>query len=246
MDEVSHEFLATNPNITAEQIDIIIRMVLQKVSNVSLNPVNLGSMAALMLAIKPANMSNEFKNKLCNFSIGLFRDTFNYIPSEPATFIDSNKICALDKQVSLIKNANFYMASYRCNQIAHFIGHLYLVNLIEARDICSVIELSESKIDSVNVSAVIRAMAIAFRKIHLEITTNDDDKLALLTRTQLQMLQRIVAKTKLIWAFSDETETCCNIQMSSDIRIILTSPWYTGIQSMVEHMNWARFTVSDE
>lgn len=246
VDEVSHEFLATNQTITAEQIDIIIRMVLQKVINVSLNYVNLGTMAALMLAIKKMNSSNEFQNKLCDFSIGLFRDAFNYMPSKPMAFIDSNKLCALDKQVNLIENANFYMASYRCNRIAHFIGHLYLVNLIEATDICSVIELSQSKMDSVDVNAVMRAMAIAFRRIHLQIRTNDDDRLALLNRTQLQMLQRIVAKTKLFWAFSDETETCCNIQMSSDIRIILTSPWYTGIQSTVEHMNWVRFSVSDE
>lgn len=244
VDKISNEFLATNQKITAEQIDIIIRMVLQKVSNVSLIPVNLSAMATFMLTIKQTISSNEFKTKLCNFSIGLFRDAFNHIPSKPMAFIDSNKICALDKQVNLIENANFYMTSYRRNRIAHFIGHLYLVNLIEVTDICSIIELFESTNDSVDVNAVIQAIAIVFRQIHFEITSDDDNNsLVLLAHTQFQMLQRIVSKTKLIWAFSGETETCCNVQMSSDIRIILTSPWYTGIQSMVEHMNWTRFSV---
>lgn len=244
VDKLTEELLATNDqNRTAEHIDIIIRMVLQKVSTVSLMPVNLGAMAALMLAINKTSSTNEFKSKLCDFSIDLFRDTFNHIPSKPAAFIDSNNILTLDKQVNLIENANFHMNPYRINRIAHFIGHLYLVDLIKATDICCVTELCERKIlDSVDASAVIRAMAIAFRKIHLEITA-DDARLAPLSRTQSQMLQKIVSKTKLIWAFCGESETCCNVQMSSDMRIILTSPWYSGIQSMVEHMNWARFSV---
>lgn len=222
-------------------------MVLQKVSNVSLNPVNLAAMVAFIIPFKQTNSSHQFKNELCDFSIGLFRNAFNYIPSKPVAFIDFNKICALDKQVNLIENANFYMASYRCNRIAHFIGHLYLVNLIDVNLVVDlIIKLCEPKIDSVDVSAVIRAMAIAFRRIHFQITTDVDDRLACLTHEQLQMLQRIVSKTKLIWAFSSETETCCNVQMSSDIRLILTSPWYAGIQSTVEHMNWARFSVSVE
>lgn len=244
--ELLHVFLATNHTITTNQIEIIVNMVLQKVSNVSLAPNNLGALATLLLTVNQANSSDAFRIKLRNRSIDLFRNTFNHMQSKPTIFIDSNNLCALDKQANLIGNANFYMASYRSHRIAHFIGHLYLLDLIEAIDICSIIELCESKIDTVDMNAVTRAMAIAFRRIHLKITSADVG-LASLTHTKYQMLRRTIARTKVNWIFSEKANNnCCNVEMSNDIRRILTSPWYAGIQSTVEHMNWVRFSVSED
>lgn len=246
VEEKSTELLSLDV-ITHEWFDIIIKMVLQRVCQMSTKHVDLKALAKLMsMIIDPEDTtSTAFFKKLSSSSAEVFRQTFNGIPTEPLEYNIDLNVPSLDEQVQVINYAANQFCSDRCNRIAHFICHLYLLNLIDLNDFYFIFELS---VTNPNPKPLISSMAIAFHHIYEVITKNNGKsiKFASLSDDDYDTMRFIVLMKKSIWmsGCTNGNDICCDIPLSERAQELLQSGCYSKMRSIEEDFFWSRFLVS--
>lgn len=234
MQEKSEKLLK---NLSNEKMDTVIGIILQTVSRPLFNHISLQAAAELMLTL--ANQEPLIKDKLRSTSMKLFHGTINNKLSMPPNYIKSNRISSFDKLVNVIENVDYHLTFERSYRLAHFIGHLFLIDLVEAKDIYEILILCNPRKYHLT-----NSLAIIFHHIYPIITRNKGKPIefSALSDTEYENLWTTVHRTKSIWTAIDKTENCCDAV--TQMEHIFSNDAYHNVQSSVEHLFWSRHAVS--
>lgn len=124
-------------------IDIVINIILQAI--LQPKPTDAANLFVLLVKhICIQNGTNQFRDDTIYFGerlrikvLNLFAGRDRNCPTEPPSLPCSNEenvINALDKQVNLMESIQSHCSSVRYQRLAHFIGHLVLMELISGID----------------------------------------------------------------------------------------------------------------
>lgn len=134
IDEKSSEMLKMITTLPEIRTDAITNIILHSVCQLMPTKPNstLVSLVKNVCVQSNTNLfqprTDYFRERLKQNALGLLANISNSIEKQQA--LDSNRLNSLDKQVDQVDVIRFQCANVRCKRLAHFIGHLFEMNLV--------------------------------------------------------------------------------------------------------------------
>lgn len=141
IEQQSSDTLSLITTLPDMQIDAIAEIILQLVCQLKAASSNF-MLISLVKRICVQSNSHElqnrndyFRERLRKNSLLLLANASNLIEQQPIIVEDIGSINSLDKQVNRIDVIRFNCANIRHKRIAHFVGHLFKMNVVSLTDV---------------------------------------------------------------------------------------------------------------